>query len=91
MLGNIGKLHLGRLAIGAMIVASVACSSPGGGNPCRKPTAPVLVKSPGPKVLDSFWQTHEAGQVVLQVWVETDGTVTFQRIVRTSGQDYSSS
>src|SRR6266404_6186261 len=77
------------LLLGILVLVPIACSASGASASCRDAVAPVLLNSPGPKVPGTFWQTHEAGKVVLQVWVETDGRVTFQRVVKTSGAEYS--
>jgi len=41
-----------------------------------------------PKYSDAFWKSHADGFVSVLVWIETDGSVTFQRVWRSSGADY---
>lgn len=71
----------------ALLVCAGGCTTSTRG--CGNAVAPELLSSVGAQAPPGFWDTHEGGEVVLQVWVELDGGVSVQRVVRSSGKDYS--
>ena len=67
----------------------LGCSSAAStGNPCKTLVGPKLVSSVGAQAPAGFFKTHPPGDVVLKVWVETDGRLTLQRVIKSSGKKY---
>ena len=56
---------------------------------CRNPTKPSVVRQEGPKVPPGFWDSHKEGTVHLKVRIGRDGSVLDERVVSSSGHDYS--
>ena len=76
------------LLLVAALVTFGCSSAASTGNPCKTLVAPKLVSSVGVQAPVGFFKTHPPGDVVLQVWVETDGRPTFQRVIQSSGREY---
>jgi TonB family protein len=49
-----------------------------------------VIRQEGPRVPPGFWETHRGGVVYLKVRVGRDGAVLDEKVVSSSGRDYSS-
>jgi TonB family protein len=88
-LGDSACKFLNGVLLLGLPFAVAACSTSTTSSACKNAVAPTLTSSPGLAIPEGFWTSHREGTVAVETLVHEDGSVTVQRVVSSSGHDYS--